>query len=288
MDITRKSDDKILELNERIQEAIELYVPKNLNLTIRFDLPEQGKVNDPTVSVFLYDIQEDLQLRNSESRLYDPSTGKAAPGCVQVRCCYLITYWEKSQNSDSPAVLGARSDAMVRMNWVLNALVNHRTLPGLSAYCRVLPPAEHLTSLGAFWQALDNKPRLSLSYMVTVPITLTDLSEPSPSVREPISDVQPKPAIDLYRQAEHLLRDKLSNAVDGMNGDAIELEKVRIRCNPIPGQNMIDVKLSGVVSKDISEKITQIVNAWRGTTISLAEGVSLTIESVDDTALNCA
>lgn len=170
------SEDTLLLLNEQLEQAIKRYLPEpeRRAMTIRFDLPEQEHVDAPTISVFLYDIQEDLQLRSSGGRCAYSDASGGASGYVQVRCCYLITYWDGSRSGGSPVQVGARSDAMRRMNYVLNALVNHRSLPDMpQAYCRVLPPAEHLNSLGGFWQSLGNKPRLSLSYMVTVPICLT-------------------------------------------------------------------------------------------------------------------
>lgn len=180
------SEDTLLLLNEQLEEAIQRYLPapERKVMTIRFDLPEQEQVDAPTISVFLYDIQEDLQLRSSASRVGHADGSGSTPGYVQVRCCYLITYWDSTRGGGSPVRVGARSDAMRRMNYVLNALVNHRSLPNMpNAYCRVLPPAEHLNSLGGFWQALGNKPRLSLSYMVTVPICLTSSEEAVPEVR---------------------------------------------------------------------------------------------------------
>nr|WP_083932329.1 Pvc16 family protein [Vibrio sagamiensis] len=37
---------------------------------------------------------------------------------------------------------------------------------------RVMPPKEELNSLGNFWQALGDKPRMVLNYSVTLPIEL--------------------------------------------------------------------------------------------------------------------
>jgi hypothetical protein len=169
------SDMTLIELNRAIEAALTAYLPDGV--AIRFDLPPKDEDPDiPTVCVFLYDIQEDLQLRTGDGRQFVPSSGQLLPGYVNIRCCYLVTYFEPPQgsSSDSPASQ-ADSQALMIINSVLNALINRRSFPTLpGSYLRIIPPAEQLNSLGNFWQAVGNTPRLCLSYMVTVPVRLTD------------------------------------------------------------------------------------------------------------------
>jgi hypothetical protein len=179
------SDETLINLNRSIESALNKYLPEGV--AIRFDLPAKDENSDiPTVCVFLFDIQEDLQLRAGEGRQYVQATGKLLPGYVNIRCRYLITYFEppQSKSSDSPASR-ADSQALRMINNVLNALVNQRTfldLPG--SYTQVIPPTEQLNSLGNFWQAVGNTPRLCLSYMVTVPLRLTDPQTYYPSIKD--------------------------------------------------------------------------------------------------------
>lgn len=169
------SDMTLIELNRAIEDALSAYLPSGV--AIRFDLPPKDEDPDvPTVCVFLYDIQEDLQLRMGEARQFVASSGQLLPGYVNIRCNYLVTYFEPPQgsSSDSPASQ-ADSQALMIINNVLNALINRRSFPSLpGSYLRIIPPAEQLNSLGNFWQAVGNTPRLCLSYMVTVPVRLTD------------------------------------------------------------------------------------------------------------------
>jgi len=169
------SDMTLIELNTAIEQALIAYLPDGV--TIRFDMPQKDEKPDvPTVCVFLYDIQEDLQLRSGEARQYVQASGQLLPGYVNIRCCYLVTYFEPTQStsSDSPSSR-ADSQALRIVNNVLNALVNQRSFPSLpGSYLRVIPPAEQLNSLGNFWQAVGNTPQLCLSYMVTVPLRLAD------------------------------------------------------------------------------------------------------------------
>lgn len=166
-----QSDGAILDLNRAILSALQDYVDDTVD--IRFDLPDPGSPpTHPTVSVFLYDIYEDLQLRTGESRPYNG--GVLQPGRVNVCCNYLVMYW------DVPAVDGGPggepvNQATVIMNQVLNALINNRQLAAIpGAFTRVVPPKEELNSLGNFWQSLGNRPRLVLNYAATVPVSQTD------------------------------------------------------------------------------------------------------------------
>lgn len=189
------SDYQILpDVNNAINKMLRAYV--NKDVAIRFDLPDVDAMqSDAAVSVFLYDIHEDLQLRTAEPRGFNAVTGRLLPGWANVKCSYLITYWE----STSPATDAGNPDsqpdnqAIKVMSQVLAALINNRQLANIpEAYTQVMPPKENLNSLGNFWQALGNRPRLSLNYCVTVPISLRDKGEEVPPVKSWSATVEPK------------------------------------------------------------------------------------------------
>ncbi|MFM0740960.1 Pvc16 family protein [Paraburkholderia xenovorans] len=174
------SDTNIINVNNSLNTILLSYVTKGVIIT--FDLPDLDNLpSEPTLSVFLYEIHEDLRLRTGQSRtssVPDKTTNAVtiSPGWVNVNCNYLITYWDSTQGGgggDSPAS-APDNQAIKVMNQVVNALVNNRTLPGLTgSYTRMIAPKDELNSLGNFWQSLGNKPRLSLYASVTVPITLS-------------------------------------------------------------------------------------------------------------------
>lgn len=171
------SNTTVIDVNRAIQGALQSYL--DAAVSIRFDLPDPENLPaDPVVSVFLYDMYEDLSLRAGEARAY--SAGLMLPGRVNVCCNYLITYWDNAASSSNDSPAGAPDNqAMLVMNQVLNALINHRSLPTLpGAYTRVIPPRDGLFSLSGFWQSLGNRPRLLLNYSVTVPVALTAAQEP--------------------------------------------------------------------------------------------------------------
>lgn len=174
MTVQTASNMMVIDVNVALQTALTAYLDSEV--TIRFDLPNPEDLPPtPVVSVFLYDIFEDLELRMGESRAY--REGVLLPSKVNVCCNYLITYWDSSQatSNDGPAG-GPANQAMLVMNQVLNALINNRQLQSIpGAYTKIIPPKdEGLFSLGSFWQSLGNKPRLLLNYVVTVPVSLTD------------------------------------------------------------------------------------------------------------------
>ncbi|MCQ4054450.1 Pvc16 family protein [Aeromonas sp. SG16] len=168
------SNDTVFIVNEAMLNALSDYVDDGVE--IRFDLPDPGSPPiTPTVSVFLYDMHEDLQLKVSESRAY--SSGRLLPGRVNICCNYLIMFWDKPA-TEGNLNGGPRNQSLMVMNQVLNSLINNRQLKELpGAFTRVLPPPEGLHSFGSFWQALGNRPRLVLNYAVTVPIAQTDNNE---------------------------------------------------------------------------------------------------------------
>lgn len=166
-------DNSLLDLNDAIQKALQEYLPGEFQVPgrIRFDMIGKDKLpSEPTISVFLYDIQEDLELRHGQSRHYNPTSHVLSPGQVHVRCCYLLTYWEPADSATEG--FDAPSQQMQIINAALNAVLNMQ-LPELhSAFVRVIAPSEHLSSLGSFWQSMGDRPRLSLNFTVTIPITL--------------------------------------------------------------------------------------------------------------------
>ncbi|MEJ2768392.1 DUF4255 domain-containing protein [Mycetohabitans sp. B46] len=178
MDRGEKSESMqpIITLNKAIEFSLRKYLSRISDelIDVRFDIPDKTLLPDmPTVCVFLYDIQEDLELRHGQSRQYCAKTGTFDARQVNVRCCYLVTYWEQ------PKKEGMKPDAqpMIVMNAVLDALLSAElgTLlreAGLPSFSRVIAPSERLSSLGNFWQSLGDRPRLCLNFQVTIPIKI--------------------------------------------------------------------------------------------------------------------
>ena len=162
----------IIKLNTALEGVLK--VDLGTDVIIRFDLPKlDSPVESPTVSVFLYQLTEDLELREGEPRQYVQADKKYAVANVYLRCSYLITYWDPSDGGESGQ--GPDSQQMKVISWITGALINNRELPGGGSLFSRLMPSEHLNSLGNFWQALGNRPRLCLTYDATIRVPLNDI-----------------------------------------------------------------------------------------------------------------
>lgn len=141
------------------------------SVTVVFDTPDD-KFNPPnqrTVNFFLYDIQENRDLRNNERLFERQSNGMLRHNLppVRVDCSYMVTAWSGNAESEH-SLLGE----------VMKVLLRHPTLPDNvlvgnlagqepSLPTSTLQPAK-LQSLGEFWQALGGKPKAALHYTVTI------------------------------------------------------------------------------------------------------------------------
>ncbi|WP_387465130.1 DUF4255 domain-containing protein [Photorhabdus sp. RM323S] len=289
-------NDAIVEVNNALKDILSQHLKiYDHKVDIRFDLPEINSIPSvPTVSVFLYDIHEDLQLRAAEPRSYNPATSTLLPGWVNINYNYLITYWHPNKptsDSTSPDSQPGNQAAKV-MTYVLNALVNNRQLPKIpGAYTRVIPPQENLNSLGNFWQSLGNRPRLSLLYSVTAPIKLKGMKEDSiTTVKQISASVDQKPNLNSL-QINQALSDKLCADLGGTEDIRLSLAKVNLTTKPDMEKNggnknkYVILEASGTTSLIYLQKIKDIILAWKNSQDAVIEingiGIILSKENHD-------
>lgn len=133
-------------------------------------------VSLPAIDLFLYDIRENLDLRSNERQLHRQADGSvvAIPAPVRVDLSYLVTAWPSSSITDP------WEDEHRLLGEVMRALLRHRVIPremlkGELAEQDIAPPVTslqpgRLQSLGEFWQSLGGRPKVALSYMVTLSV----------------------------------------------------------------------------------------------------------------------
>ncbi|MBS9423193.1 DUF4255 domain-containing protein [Photorhabdus caribbeanensis] len=291
------SDNAIIEVNNALNTILSQYLNINGNkIDIRFDLPEINSIqSEPTVSVFLYDINEDLQLRSAEPRRYNPMTSTLLPGWVNINCHYLITYWDAnkpSSDSSSPDSQPNNQAAQV-MTRVLNALINNRQLTGIpGAYTRIIPQQENLNSLGNFWQALGNRPRLSLMYSITVPMKLQDIKGNITPINQISASVDQKPNLN-NSQINQALTDKLCADLDGTEDIRLALTKVNLitEFSTVNNENQQNrsmiLEISGVTHSNYLPKIKDILSTWKNSHNAVVEinGVGIIISTANSDKL---
>jgi hypothetical protein len=128
----------------------------------------------PAVDLFLYDVRENLELRNTDWIIEhnDDGTATKKRKPVRVDCSYLITAWA-SESSTSRAF-----DEHRLLSEVMKVLLRHPIIPevllqgSLKGQEPPLPSSTlqpgRLQSVSEFWQALGGKPKAALNYTVTI------------------------------------------------------------------------------------------------------------------------
>jgi hypothetical protein len=169
------------DLDKSVEELLKRELPPSLvgQVAISFAAPDSefppASVTLPAVDLFLYDIRENLELRQPgwviERR--DDGTAMKQLRPVRVDCSYLVTAWS-SEGSTTRAL-----DEHRILSEVMLVLVRHPMLPDAVLQGRLKgqdPPTSalqpgRLQSVGELWQALGGKPKAALNYTVTVGIT---------------------------------------------------------------------------------------------------------------------
>ncbi|WP_158586333.1 DUF4255 domain-containing protein [Serratia inhibens] len=281
------SSNVIVAVNEALYAALNTYInpkpedPENeepsAGVDIRFDLPQVDSTqSSPTVSVFLYDVHEDLQLRQSQPARLNAGSGMLRAGWVNLNCNYLITYWEtQSAGSDGNGPDSSPDNQAVRvMTRALQALLNNRELDGIAgSYSRIIPPQENLNSLGNFWQSLGNRPRLSLMYSVTVPILL-DNSLPQTLVKSVSNEIVQAAAVDMNALGSLLWKTLCEQMGTGAEQ---KLARVTLKCRQKAADEggafavTINLALAGMMDKDNQSNLEAILKRWESSQEAVTE-----------------
>ena len=164
------------------QVAISFAPPDN-------DFPPSD-VKPPAVNLFLYDIRENIDLRDSQWVIErrDDGTAIRKKNPVRIDCSYLITAWS-SEGSTSRWF-----EEHHLLSEVMKVLLRHPTLPpvllqgSLKGQEPPLPASTlqpgRLQSPAEFWQALGGKPKAALHYTVTIGVASDRAVETEPPVIE--------------------------------------------------------------------------------------------------------
>lgn len=187
-------DDLDRSLNELLRRELPSGVVQQVSIS--FAPPDDkfppSSVPLPAIDLFLYDIRENLELRDREWHLERRSDGtgvKKRPP-VRVDCSYLVTAWAAGSSS-TPAY-----DEHRLLGEVMKVLLRHPVLPPSVLQGSLLgqePPLPAVTllsgqlqSLGEFWQALGGKPKAALNYTVTIGVDALAGVETGPLVTDKI------------------------------------------------------------------------------------------------------
>ena len=163
------------DLDETVRELLQRYVPLDPeHVDLSFDLPDRewsARLTRPTVNCFLYDVRENHKLRNATWETHRQINGSSAQrqkGPLRMDATYQITTWARS-NDDQHRLLWRTLAALARHTVLTEELlVGELKRQPLPISTTVAQPDQSLANMGDFWNAIDNRARPVLTYVVTL------------------------------------------------------------------------------------------------------------------------
>jgi hypothetical protein len=176
------------DLDTTLAELLRTQLPTDVveQVTISFATPVSGSLPSsvalPALNLFLYQIEENLDLRSNEAIVQRMQDGTVKKGSIvrRVDCNYLITAWAKDTVSlpdqDEHRLLGE----------VVRVLLRFREIPAAvlrgSMADQPIPPRGSIFQInqqarGDFWRALGDKPKAAFNYVATIAIEIDDTKE---------------------------------------------------------------------------------------------------------------
>lgn len=165
------------DLDETIRQLLIRHVPLDpTEVEISFDTPDRewsGRLTRPAVNCFLYDVRENVNLRVrgfAERRNGNNNQVSRQQAPIRVDATYQLSTWARVPEDEH------------RLLWrVLQALVRYGPLPtellqgGLKDQpypvgTSVIQPNQMPANASELWQALDNRIRPVLTYVVTLAV----------------------------------------------------------------------------------------------------------------------
>jgi len=175
------------DLDSTLAELLKRELPPSLvqQVGISFATPDgqfpPASVTLPAIDLFLYEINENRDLRSHEAETERMADGRVVrtPAPARVDCHYLVTAWAKT------GVQQPEQDEHRLLGEVMRVLLRHKEIPRealrgalksqpFPIRARVSPPS-HQQSRGDFWQALGGKPKAAFHYTLTIAM---DVNEP--------------------------------------------------------------------------------------------------------------
>lgn len=166
------------DLDSTVAELLLRGLPPDIvqQVTISFATPDgqfPTNVTPPAINLFLYDLQENRDLRSAEPFLERAADGKVTRALppLRVDCSYMVTAWAtgvQQPEQDEHRLLGETLRVLLRHKEIppeaLRGSLKKQAYPLRAA---VLQPSQN-AGRAEFWQALGGKPKAAFNYTVTV------------------------------------------------------------------------------------------------------------------------
>jgi hypothetical protein len=151
-----------------------------------FDLPDsawQGPLSKLTVNFYLYDIVENREMRTNEALLARSVDGKRAARIappVRIDCAYCVTAWSVAAAESEPVLEEHQllSDVLIlllRNPTIPSAVLQGSLTTQMPPYPTIIASTDAMKNHPQFWNALDQKLKPSLNYVVTLAVLLEDI-----------------------------------------------------------------------------------------------------------------
>lgn len=163
------------DVDETLKQLLIAEVPiDRAEVDITFERPTRewsGRLSKPTLNLFLFDIRERLELRDTTfmmSRMADGRGERRRPA-RRVDLSYMVTAWAR-EPEDEHRILGRVLACMYRFEKAPEEVLQGylRDAPE-DLLVRALPP-DHLARPHDMWGVLDNELRSSLTWVATAPV----------------------------------------------------------------------------------------------------------------------
>src|SRR5215467_12093276 len=192
------------DLDRTVEELLKRELSPGLvgQVAISFAAPDSdfppSSVTLPALDLFLYDVRENTELRNTGWIIELQSDGTAIKkrSPVRVDCSYLITAWASESSTSRPL------DEHRLLSEVMKVLLRHPTIPDVLLHGSLkgqeppLPSSTlqpgRLQSVAEFWQALGGKPKAALNYTVTIGVVPDRLQDTERPVIDKLVKIQPE------------------------------------------------------------------------------------------------
>lgn len=191
------------DLDETIRQILIRHVPLDPGeVEISFDTPDRewsGRLSRPAVNCFLYDVRENLRLRNLGWDVRRDSANNTATRqrtVLRIDATYQITTWAR-----------AREDEHLLLWRILATLARFTSLPAellqgdlihqpIPIPTSIAQPDQMPANYADLWQALDNKIRPVLTYVATLVL------DPEIAVTRPLTLKAPSIAVNNHDRDE--------------------------------------------------------------------------------------
>lgn len=173
-------------LDASLENFLRAAVPlSERQVDVSFEAPDKewgAQVTRPTVNLFLWEVRNNVDQRESGFRVEHNADGKAfrAPPRPRVDCRYLVTAWT-TQVRDEHQLLGSLLTALltnqeIAPEYLQGDFARVRPLPTLKV---ALPKAQDDSD---FWTALGGQIKPGLDVVVTATVDVQPLTEAGPPV----------------------------------------------------------------------------------------------------------